>query len=117
MDAVIPTITTLIAIVAIILGTFFSIVGVLGLYRLPDVYSRLQATGKVGVLGVAFLLVAVICQVPGSLGRGLVLIMLLLIVGPAVSHALSSAAYRSNVPMESIRDDLKRDIESQQVDG
>ncbi len=45
----------LIALIAVIAGTFFSLVGVLGLVRLPDVYTRLHATGKVGVFGVVFL--------------------------------------------------------------
>jgi multicomponent Na+:H+ antiporter subunit G len=102
----------LLAITAVLLGTFFSAVGVLGLIRLPDVYTRLQATGKVGVLGVALLLLAVPARVGGGSGRALLLVLLLLITGPAISHAISSAAYRFGIPMkDAIRDDLTRDIE------
>ena len=97
----------IVALIAILVGTAFSVVGVLGLIRLPDVYTRLHATGKVGVFGVALLLVAVLARTPAGLGRSLVLIALLLIGGPAVSHALASAAYRLGIPMKrAIRDDL-----------
>jgi multicomponent Na+:H+ antiporter subunit G len=102
----------LLAITAVILGTFFSVVGVVGLIRLPDVYTRLQATGKVGVLGVALLLLATPAQVAGGSGRALILILLLLITGPAISHAISSAAFRFGIPMKgAIRDDLTHDAE------
>ena len=58
------TILQVVALVAIILGTFFSVVGIVGMVRLPDVYARLHATGKVGVFGVVLLLIgAVVCCV------------------------------------------------------
>ena len=45
----INTVLSVITIFALIGGTLFSVIGVLGLLRLPDVYSRLHAAGKVGV--------------------------------------------------------------------
>jgi multicomponent Na+:H+ antiporter subunit G len=97
----------IIALLAIIIGTVFSISGVLGLIRLPDVYTRLHATGKVGLFGVVFLLIAEVFLTPAVLSKGLVLIILLIIGGPAASHVLGSAAYRSGIPMkQAIRDDL-----------
>jgi multicomponent Na+:H+ antiporter subunit G len=98
----------LIAIIAVIVGTFFSIVGVLGMVRLPDVYARLHATGKVGVFGVVLLLVAAVVWTPLGWARALLLIALLMVAGPVVAHALSSAAYRLGLPMKrSIRNDLE----------
>ncbi len=85
---------------AVLIGTFFSVTGVLGYYRLPDVYTRLHATGKVGVFGVVLLLVAAVVWTPLSWGKGLVLIVLLIIAGPVVSHTLGSAAYRIGIPLE-----------------
>ncbi|CAG0929643.1 Na(+)/H(+) antiporter subunit G [Thermoflexales bacterium] len=97
----------LIAILAVIGGTAFSITGVLGLVRLPDVYTRLHATGKVGVFGVVLLLIAALLLTPLGLGKGLVLIVLLLIGGPVTAHALASAAYRIRIPLKhALRDDL-----------
>jgi multicomponent Na+:H+ antiporter subunit G len=96
-----------IAVLTVLLGTAFSVLGVLGYVRLPDVYSRLHATGKVGVFGVVLLLVAAMAGTPLGLGKGLVLIVLLLLSGPVTAHALSSAAYRTGIPLvHGIRDDL-----------
>jgi len=103
----VQTIGEILAILAVIGGTAFSITGVLGLVRLPDVYTRLHATGKVGVFGVVLLLIAAVLITPLSLGKGLVLIALLLIGGPVTAHALASAAYRIGVPLKrAVRDDL-----------
>jgi multicomponent Na+:H+ antiporter subunit G len=101
------TILQIVALLAVVLGTAFSMIGVLGLIRLPDVYTRLHATGKVGVFGVVLLLAAALALTPLGLGKALILIGLLLIGGPAASHALASAAYRIGIPMKhAIRDDL-----------
>lgn len=103
------TLFQLIAIIAVIVGTFFSIVGVLGMVRLPDVYARLHATGKVGVFGVVLLLVAAVVWTPLGWARALLLIALLMVAGPVVAHALSSAAYRIGIPMKrSVRNDLEQ---------
>ena len=107
------TLLQLIALIAVIIGTFFSVVGILGLIRLPDVYSRLQATGKVAVFGVVLLLVAAAVWTPLSWGRALLLVLLLMVAGPVTSHAIASAAYRIGIPLkQSIRDDLARDTSS-----
>ena len=101
------TILQLLTIVIIIGATIFSVIGVLGLHRLPDVYTRLHATGKVGVLGVVLLLVAAAMVTPLAWSKALVLILFLLLTGPVSAHALSSAAYRLGVPMKgAIRNDL-----------
>jgi len=100
-----------IAVLAVLGGTFFSVLGVLGYVRLPDVYTRLHATGKVGVFGVVLLLVAAMAWTPLGLGKGLVLIALLLLAGPVTSHALASAAYRIRIPMKrALRDDLAQHL-------
>jgi multicomponent Na+:H+ antiporter subunit G len=111
------TILEIITIAAILLGTFFSALGLLGYLRLPDVYTRLHATGKVGVYGLVFLLVAAIAWTPLSFWKGIVIIGLLLISGPVVAHALASAAYRLRIPMQAAaRDDLS-DSDSHPVAG
>jgi len=96
-----------IAIAAIVIGTVFSVVGVLGMIRLPDVYSRLHATGKVGIYGAVLLLVAAALWTPLAWGRAILLMALLMVTGPVAAHAISSAAYRVRSPMkDAVRDDL-----------
>jgi multicomponent Na+:H+ antiporter subunit G len=107
------TIAQLIAVLAVIIGTAFSVIGILGYIRLPDVYTRLHATGKVGVFGVVLLLVAAVALIPLGPGKALVLIVLLLIAGPVTSHALASAAYRSGIPLKhATRDDLAETVKA-----
>jgi multicomponent Na+:H+ antiporter subunit G len=98
-----------IAVVAVLAGTAFSVLGVLGYMRMPDVYTRLHTVGKVGVFGAVLLLVGAVAWTPVGVGKGLVLIALLLLAGPVTAHAMASAAYRIGIPLrQAIRDDLAR---------
>ena len=108
MEAVLQTV----AVMAVLVGTAFSMLGVLGYVRLPDVYTRLHAVGKVGIFGTVLLLVGAVAWTPLGLGKGLVLIALLLLAGPVTAHALASAAYRVGIPQSRpIRDDLAKVLE------
>ena len=92
---------------AVLTGTAFSIIGILGLMRLPDVYTRMHATGKVATFGVVLLLIAAVLVTPLAWSKALVMIALLILAGPVVSHAIGSAAYRLGIPMkQAVRDDL-----------
>jgi multicomponent Na+:H+ antiporter subunit G len=104
----------LIAILVVLAGTAFSVLGVLGLVRLPDVYTRLHAVGKVGIFGTVLLLLGAVAWTPLGLGKGLVLIALLMLAGPVTAHALASAAYRVGIPpWQAFRDDLANASEQQ----
>jgi multicomponent Na+:H+ antiporter subunit G len=104
-------IIAIIAIITVIVGTFFSVIGVLGYFRLPDVYTRLHLTGKVSVFGVVNLLIAAMVWTPVGWGEALVLIFFLLVAGPATAHAMGSAAHRIGLPRENAnRDDLSEDF-------
>jgi len=101
------TVLQALAVVAVVAGTTFSMLGVLGYVRMPDVYTRLHAVGKVGIFGTVLLLLGAVAWTPLGLGKGLVLIALLLLAGPVTAHALASAAYRIGIPQaHALRDDL-----------
>jgi len=102
------------AVLAVLAGTAFSVLGVLGYVRLPDVYTRLHAVGKVGIFGTVLLLLGAVVWTPLGLGKGLVLIALLLLAGPVTAHALASAAYRVDIPLShALRDDLAQVVQGQ----
>ena len=106
------TLLQAVAILAVLAGTAFSMLGVLGYVRLPDVYTRLHAVGKVGIFGTVLLLLGAVAWTPLGLGKGLVLIALLLLAGPVTAHALASAAYRVGIPQShALRDDLAQVFE------
>jgi multicomponent Na+:H+ antiporter subunit G len=101
-------ISQILAIIIVIIATTFSVIGVLGFHRLPDVYTRLHATGKVGVLGVVLLLIAAAVSTPLAWSKALVLILFLLVAGPVTAHTLGSAAYRLDIKMKNpSRNDLE----------
>jgi multicomponent Na+:H+ antiporter subunit G len=111
MQSVIREISAGIAIVAVLIGTGFSIIGIIGFLRLPDIYTRLHATGKVSTFGVVLLFIAAAVFIPLGWGKAIFLIALVLISGPVVSHAIASAAYRIGLPMQDVVcDDLAHEI-------
>ncbi len=106
---------SLIAVVLVCMGTFFSLVGVLGFFRFPDIYTRLHTTGKVGVFGVVFLLTASAVREDTTWGHALILIFFLIAAAPATAHTIASAAYRMGIkPDSSYRNDLP-DIEMEKA--
>ncbi|MCC5830415.1 MAG: monovalent cation/H(+) antiporter subunit G [Phycisphaeraceae bacterium] len=101
------TVLHIAVVLAILAGTVFSIVGVLGLIRLPDVYTRLHATGKVSVFGLLFLLIAAMLLGHAPVGKAILLIVFLVIAGPTLSHAVGAAAYQLGIPLKLVeRNDL-----------
>ncbi len=96
------------AIAFLFLGIIFSSLGMLGVTRLPDVYTRLHATGKISAFGAVMILSAAMIILPGlTLYKGLVIIIFLLFASPVVAHSISSAAYKTGLPMaQAKRDEL-----------
>jgi multicomponent Na+:H+ antiporter subunit G len=85
-----------------VVGVFSSLTGALGVVRMPDLYSRLQCSTKNITTGALPVLVALVVGkgVISPYGsRALLVGLLILIVSPAASHALSRAAYKTGVPM------------------
>jgi multicomponent Na+:H+ antiporter subunit G len=99
--------TEVMGVFALGFGVFFCVVGIVGMLRLPDVYSRIHASGKVSALGVVGLLVGAALLMPSVTPRVIVFTLLLVITSPVASHAIATAAYRQNIPpIAAVRDDL-----------
>ena len=92
----------IIVIVLAVIGLAFSLSAVVGILRMPDVYSRIQCSSKTITMGALPALIAlVVAEGPVSAygSRALVIAALILVVNPAASHALARAAYKVGVPM------------------
>ncbi|MCH8240036.1 MAG: monovalent cation/H(+) antiporter subunit G [Proteobacteria bacterium] len=83
-------------------GAFFYVVGALGLYRMPDVFTRMHAVGISDTVGVGLLLTGMMFLA----GFSLVTVKLAIILGiilftsPIATHALAQAALHEGiVPM------------------
>lgn len=93
---------TAVAVALVVVGLAVTTSGVVGVLRLPDVYSRIQSSSKAITLGAVPLLAALVVArgVLTTYGsRALFVGALLLLVNPAASHALARAAYKTGVPM------------------
>ena len=85
--------------VLIVVGSFFLLVGTVGLLRLPDVYNRLHATSKATTLGAASMFLAgFVYYGPGGTGlTSLVGILFLFLTAPTGGHVIARAAQRMGV--------------------
>lgn len=88
---------------------FFTLVGVVGLFRLPDVYTRAHAVTKADTLGAGFavLAVAVAFGPDVSLLKAALLFAIIFVANPTAVHLLVRAAYSQGVPVQ-VGDDMNR---------
>jgi multicomponent Na+:H+ antiporter subunit G len=81
--------------VVIVLGLTVMTIGVLGLFRMPDVYLQLHAASKAVVLGVVAIALATTVTGDGTtIARALLLSAALVFTSPVATHAIARAAYR-----------------------
>ena len=86
----------------IAVGLIFDLFGCLGLVRLPDVYTRLQAATKTVTLGTCLILVGA-CVYTGLNATGakaLLCMVFVLVTSPTAAHAIARGAYKSGVRLE-----------------
>ncbi|MGI9414726.1 MAG: monovalent cation/H(+) antiporter subunit G [Hyphomicrobiales bacterium] len=89
-------------------GSFFYLVGSAGLWRMPDVFTRMHATSISDTFGAGLLLVGMMIQAGFTLvtAKLLVLLIILLYTGPVATHALARAARFAGVEPQ-LHDDKK----------
>ena len=82
----------------ILIGGFFTLLGSIGLARLPDVFSRMHGPVKATTLGVGSIVIASLLNFqpdePGFGARELAITLFLFITAPVSAHLLSKAALR-----------------------
>jgi multicomponent Na+:H+ antiporter subunit G len=81
----------------VLLGSIFLFLGALGIYRMPDLYNRLQAGTKASTLGAMSVVLGVGLMQPDWLIKLIVIILFIGISNPLSSHALARASYRSGI--------------------
>lgn len=94
------------------IGIALMIIGMLGVLRFPDVYSRLHATTKCDTGGTMSILIAtaMIIEAPFMIKvKLLILTFLIVMLNPMISHAIARGAYKSGVVPEGDVDMYARD--------
>lgn len=94
----------------LVAGSFFAIVGGIGIYRLPDFYTRLHGGGITDTMGAGLIMSGLMFQaIKGGLAGGfeagpwmvlvklVMILFFLLITSPSASHALAQAALTHGV--------------------
>ncbi len=85
----------------VILGVFIMSIGVYGMIRMPDTYTRLHAASKAVFLGVISLLAAsTVTGDPAIILRAILIGVFLILTTPVSAHVIARAAYERGEKME-----------------
>ncbi len=108
----------LIGSILVVAGAFFLFSAGLGLLRMPDTFTRIQAGTKASTLGNILVLVGLGFHHPDWALKLLVVAGFVLLTNPLSSHALSRAAHAIRTPMApSTMVDALRDEDEAQRNG
>ncbi len=91
------------------LGSLFCLISTLGLFRFPDLYSRLHAAGITPSLGLLFLLLAGFGFFPLLWMAGYLVLMITVnfLTSPLTAHLIARTAYLAGIPLgkKAVRDE------------
>ena len=101
----------LIGSILVLLGALFLFSAGLGMLRMPDAYTRMQAGTKASTLGNMLVLAGLAFYHPGWTLKLVIVIYFVLMTNPISSHALARAAHRirDSDGARDDRDDALRD--------
>lgn len=83
--------------ILVIVGVLFLFLGALGIVRMPDVYTRLQAGTKATTLGALGTIIGVGLIQPEWFWKTLIIAIFIAISNPISSHALARGSYKSGI--------------------
>ncbi|WP_200897548.1 monovalent cation/H(+) antiporter subunit G [Arsukibacterium ikkense] len=101
----------LLASMFLLAGCFFMLVASLGVFRMPDLLTRMHATTKSGVLGAGLIMCAVMLFFTESSVtlKALAVMAFTTLTSPIAAHAIGRAGYFIGVPLwkHTVKDALK----------
>ncbi len=92
---IVNQILTYLGLFLLLLGSIFLFLGALGIYRMPDLYNRLQAGTKATTLGAMSAILGVGFLQPSWFLKLFLIVVFIALANPLSSHALARASYRS----------------------
>jgi len=92
------------------LGSFFYLVGAIGLVRMPDLFTRMHAASVSETLGAGLLLLAMMLAAGWSLNAAKLAVILgiLFFTGPVATHALAQAALTAGLKPQLAEDRTRK---------
>ena len=110
--------TELIGSLFILAGAFFLFSAGIGLFRMPDAYTRIQAGTKATTLGAMLAMVGLAVLHPDWTFKLLLVVYFVFVSNPVSSHALARAAHRNGTPMTpTTQPDALAESDSRAQDG
>lgn len=92
------------------LGSMFLFTASVGLFRMPDVFNRIQAGTKASTLGALLVLLGIGFLHPCWWARLLIIAIFILVTVPVSNHVIARAAYYHNRKSGHLgRDDIQKD--------
>lgn len=100
----------------LIVGGIFYFLGGLGIFRMPDIFNRIQAGTKATTLGAFSLILGVGFLNPSWLFKTIILVIFMTITNPVGSSALARASYLYKSKTTKLqKDDLKLLYQEQEM--
>ncbi|MEE2001843.1 monovalent cation/H(+) antiporter subunit G [Alkalimonas sp. MEB108] len=100
----------ILAALFIVAGSFFMLVASLGVFRMPDLLTRMHATTKSGVLGAGLIMCGVMLFFvdSGVTLKALAVMAFTTLTSPIAAHAIGRAGYFIGVPLwdKTVKDEL-----------
>ncbi len=88
---------TIASYIFLLIGALFLALGGFGVFRMPDVFNRIQAGTKATTLGAFSLTLGVGLANPDWLLKAILIIVFIAVTNPVGSSVLARAAYKSGV--------------------
>jgi len=82
-------------------GATFALLAAVGVVRMPDLFTRMQAASKASTLGLACLLIGTAIELgeSGSVARAVSIAAFMMLTTPVASHVVARAAALTDVPL------------------
>lgn len=93
--------TDILTAIAWLAGAFFALLAAIGVLRMPDVFTRMQASTKASTLGLGLLLIGAALQLGdfASFIRVTSIGAFVLLTTPVAGHVIARASYLADVPL------------------
>lgn len=87
----------ILGIILMVIGALFLFLGALGIFRMPDVYNRLQAGTKATTLGAMSLILGAGFYNTDFLAKAIILVVFVALTNPISSSVLARASHRAGI--------------------
>ena len=113
--------TDIVTAVVWLAGSVFALLAAVGVLRMPDVFTRMQASTKASTLGLGCLLIGTALQLGdlGSFIRVASIGAFVLVTTPVAGHVIARASYFADVPLweGTVLDERRQGEEGSEDDG